>query len=365
MFGRSQVSDVHGTDAVFSEPLGTVKSGERGVARPSAWSLGEWDVVVIGGGNAAVVSALAADDLGARVLILERAPVRCAAATPGTPATSAACTSRRLQLGPYTFDELWDDLCSVGEGPNDEELARFTVRESESVPAWMDAHGARWQRPLAGTLHLGRTNRFFLGGGKALLNSYYRYVATRPRVSVDYDAKVEEIEFDGDCCTGLVVAAGRRPPGPCTPPGAVICASGGFEANLDWLRRYWGDAVDNYSSADPVQRRARPAGALRRGRGHRRARRRGFHAIAVDARAPEFDGGIATRLDTIPFGIVGQQARPPLLRRGRGHLAQAVRDLGPQHRRAARPDRLPLWDAKVNRLVPAAHVRRHRGGEHR
>ena len=27
---------------------------------------------------------------------------------------------------------------------------------------------------------------------------------------------------------------------------AVVLTSGGFEANLDWLRRYWGDAVENY-----------------------------------------------------------------------------------------------------------------------
>jgi tricarballylate dehydrogenase len=31
---------------------------------------------------------------------------------------------------------------------------------------------------------------------------------------------------------------------------------------------------------------------------------KGIHAIAVDARSPKFDGGIATRLDAIPFGVV-------------------------------------------------------------
>src|SRR5438105_7910012 len=30
---------------------------------------------------------------------------------------------------------------------------------------------------------------------------------------------------------------------------------------------------------------------------------KGFHAVALDARAPKFDGGIATRLDSVPFGI--------------------------------------------------------------
>ncbi len=31
---------------------------------------------------------------------------------------------------------------------------------------------------------------------------------------------------------------------------------------------------------------------------------REFHAVAVDARGPRFDGGIVTRLDSLPFGIV-------------------------------------------------------------
>src|SRR5262249_27662699 len=142
------------------------------------------------------------------------------------------------------YDELYKDLCNVGEGPNSEELASFTVRDSETMPAWMTAHGARWQQPLAGTLHLGRTNRFFLGGGKALLNSYYRYLTTRPRIVVAYDAKVEEFEFDGPRCNAVIASyEGARHR---VASRAVICASGGFEANLDWLRRYWGDAVDNY-----------------------------------------------------------------------------------------------------------------------
>ncbi len=34
---------------------------------------------------------------------------------------------------------------------------------------------------------------------------------------------------------------------------------------------------------------------------------RGCHAVALDARAPKFDGGIVTRLDSVPFGIVVNQ----------------------------------------------------------
>ena len=79
------------------------------------------------------------------------------------------CVHRRADeftTGSYPFAELWRDLCGVGTGPGNERLAELTVRESETVPAWMSAHGVSWQPPLAGTLHLGRTNRFFLGGGR-------------------------------------------------------------------------------------------------------------------------------------------------------------------------------------------------------
>ena len=38
----------------------------------------------------------------------------------------------------------------------------------------MRKHGVHFQPSLSGTLHLSRTNAFFMGGGKALVNAYYR-----------------------------------------------------------------------------------------------------------------------------------------------------------------------------------------------
>ena len=52
------------------------------------------------------------------------------------------------------------------------------------------------------------------------------------------------------------------------------------------------------------------------------------HAVAVDARAPKFDGGIVTRLDCLSLGIVVNKHGRALLRRGRGLLAEALRHLG-------------------------------------
>jgi tricarballylate dehydrogenase len=343
--------------AAGSRPLGEPAEGHvrpAGTAHQDqpAWTGadGEWDVVVAGGGNAALVAAIAADDAGCRVLVLERAPLHMRGGN-SRHTRNIRCVHEAdsYNSGAYSYDELWKDLCNVGEGPNNEELASFTVRDSETIPGWMWDHGARWQQPLHGTLHLDRTNRFFLGGGKALINSYYRYMAQRPRIRVVYDAKVEELELDGQRCSAVLVQHGGARHR--VRAKTLICASGGFEANLEWLRRYWGDAVDNYIirgtpyNDGHVLARLYDAGAASVGQ------ERGFHAIALDARAPRFDGGIATRLDTIPFGIVvnrhglrfydeGEDFWPKRYAVWGGHVAQQDGQIA-----------YSLWDAKVNGLT--------------
>ena len=327
-------------------------SGPPAPAAPPGWTRGTWDVVVVGGGNAALAAAIAANDLGARVLILERAPkhlrggnsrhtrnLRCISATD------------RDGKGGYGFDELWADLCGVGQGPNNEALARFTVEESATLPAWMSAHGVHWQRPLTGTLQLGRTNRFFLGGGKALLNTYYRHVATRSTMQVVYDAMVEDIEIEGTRATGLVVLVGGARYR--VRAGSVVCASGGFEANIDWLRRYWGDAADNYVIRGTPYNDGHILARLYELHAARAGQERGFHAICVDARAPRFDGGIATRLDTIPFGIVVNRDGERFYDEGEDLWPKRYAMWGTHVARQPGQTAYSLWDAKVQgRFLP-------------
>jgi tricarballylate dehydrogenase len=235
----------------------------------------------------------------------------------------------------------------VGDGPSDEKLARLTVRESESVPAWMSDHGVRWQPPLRGTLHLGRTNRFFLGGGKALVNTYHRTVAAMG-IPVAYDARVDEVAVDGDRCAWLRVATGGREVR--VRARAVVCASGGFEANIDWLRRYWGDAADNYVIRGPHYNDGRVLASLYAGGAARAGEEKGFHAVAVDARSPRFDGGIATRLDTIPFGIVVNRDGRRFYDEGEQLWPKRYASWG--RNIAEQPDQIAwcLWDSKVQGL---------------
>ena len=262
-----------------------------------------WDVVVIGGGNAALVAALTARHAVRHVLVLERAPMWLRGGN-SRHTRNVRCVhagADAYNTGSYLFDELYADLCAVGTGPSDEHLAQLTVRASESVPPWMSEHGISWQPPLTGTLHLGRTNRFFLGGGKALVNRYYK-TAARMGVHVAYEASAEAFEVDGDRVTGVVVDLGGRRE--LVKANSVVVAAGGFEANIDWLARYWGDAARNYIIRGPVFNDGTMLQALYDLGAERAGEEKGFHSTAVDARSPRFDGGIATRLDSIPFGVV-------------------------------------------------------------
>jgi tricarballylate dehydrogenase len=132
------------------------------------------------------------------------------------------------------------------------------------------------------------------------MNSYYA-AAERMGVHVIYEADVTDIEMEETTCQAVLV---RTIGIERIPARAVVLAAGGFEANIEWLREAWGDAADNFIirgtpyNTGTVLRTMLDAGAEPVGDA------RGCHAVAVDARAPRFDGGIVTRLDSLPFGIV-------------------------------------------------------------
>ena len=186
-------------------------------------------------------------------------------------------------------------------GPENLELAKLAIRESSTLPAWMSAHGVHWQQPLAGTLHLGRTNRWFLGGGKALLNAYYR-TAARMGICVRYAALVEDLVIERNRFEGVRIQ--NENGGELIRARAVVIAAGGYEANIEWLKRHWGDAADNFIIRGSPYNDGTLLAALMKHGAKSIGDPKGLHAIGVDARAPKFDGGIVTRLDATPFGIV-------------------------------------------------------------
>lgn len=262
-----------------------------------------FDVLVIGGGNAALCAAMTAGEAGATVLVLESAPkdFRGGNSRHTRNLRYVHGSATDFLTGPYLEDECWDDLLRVTGGETNEQLARFTVRESTDVGQWMEAHGCKFQPPLRGTLHLSRTNAFFLGGGRALMNSYYA-TARNLGVAIAYDAEVRDLRIDnGRFSSAVVVSNGDS----CEiRAGAVVVASGGFQANIPWLKEYWGEAADNFIIRGTPYNKGRLLRVLLDNGAKPVGDPTQCHAVAIDARAPKFDGGIVTRLDCVPFGIV-------------------------------------------------------------
>lgn len=262
-----------------------------------------YDVLVIGGGNAALCAAISATRNGAKVLVVEKAPkfyrggntrhtrnMRCAhdAAT-------------ETLSGPYLEEEFFDDLLRVTGGNTDEKLARMMIRESKDMLNWIVEQGVRFQPSLGGTLSLGRTNSFFLGGGRAMLNALYR-TAEGFGVDVVYDAEAVALQTERGRFSSATIRHADRDL--TVPAKALVAACGGFEADIEWLKQGWGEIAENFLIRGTPYNR----GTVTRMLIDQGVKQIGdptqCHAVAIDARAPKFDGGIITRLDCVVFGIV-------------------------------------------------------------
>ncbi len=273
------------------------------------------DVLVIGGGNAALCAALMAREAGASVLLLERSPrewrggnsqhtrnLRCMHDAP-----------QDVLVEAYSEEEFWQDLLKVTGGKTNEELARMAIRASSTCRPWMVRHGVRFQPSLSGALHTARTNAFFMGGGKALVNAYYRS-AEALGVQVRYDSPVQHIELrEGEFVAAWTGSAGSQER---IEARTCVLAAGGFESNREWLREAWGvdehgdHPADNFLirgtryNTGELLRFMLDAGADAVGDATQ------AHMVAIDARAPLYDGGICTRIDCVSLGVVvNRQAR--------------------------------------------------------
>jgi tricarballylate dehydrogenase len=286
------------------------------------------DVLIIGGGNAALCAALMAREAGASVLLLESSPrvwrggnsvhtrnLRCMHDAPQDVLTEA-----------YPEEEFWQDLLKVTGGQTTESMARRVIRESSTCRTWMQKHGVRFQPSLSGTLHLSRTNAFFMGGGKALVNAYYRS-AEQLGVQIRYDSPVARLELKPRAGSGGT-ANGSQDHNPAQSAGGMefvaahlasgeritaktcIVASGGFESNIAWQREAWGQNAFGEWPADNFAIRGTRynMGVLLKDLMAQGADTTGdptqSHCVAIDARAPLYDGGIVTRVDCVSLGIM-------------------------------------------------------------
>ncbi len=290
------------------------------------------NVVVVGGGNAALCAALAAEENGAgSVKVLERAPedesggnsrftagaIRFAysglddliSLMPDLSKNDIATTD----FGTYTEDKFFDDMYEVTQYRCDPDLVECLVRQSKETMLWMRDKGVRFI-PIYGRQAFKIDGKFkfwggltveSVGGGPGLVDSLTQSCKKRG-IEIQYDTRVVDLMFDGKNVNGVVVRrGGERPEN--MPADAVVLASGGFEADPEWRTRYLGPGWEiakvrgtRFNTGDGIKM-ALALGAAPYGNWS------GCHAVGWDRNAPEF-GDLAVgdqfQKHSYPFSIM-------------------------------------------------------------
>ena len=289
-----------------------------------------YDVVVIGGGNAALCAALAARESGASVLVLECAPIderggnsRFTAGAMRVAYNGVDDLARLMpdltnedkantDFGAYPIDQFYDDLCRVTQYRTDPQLAETLVGRSFETMLWMRGKGIRFA-PIYGRQAFKVDGRFKFwggltveawGGGPGLIDALYS-AAQRDGIEVWYQSRAIELIHDDDGVHGVVVRKHGRTVN--VAADSVVIASGGFEANAEWRTRYLGPGWDlakvrgtRFNTGDGI-RMALEIGAMPYGNWS------GCHAVGWDRNAPEFGDlsvGDGFQKHSYPFGII-------------------------------------------------------------
>lgn len=269
-----------------------------------------FDVAVIGGGNAALCAALSAQESGARVIVIERAPK-------DNRGGSSAFTGGAFRIaykgnddlktlipdlsedelansdfGSYTEDQFYNEAVAMSGYRADADVLDTVVTQSFPTMMWMRSHGVRFM-PIYGrqSFKVDGKNKFWggltvevSGGGLGLMQALYDR-AEKLGLDLRYGARACGLEREGDAWTVALEENGATRK---LRARAVVLATGGFHANVRWRAQYLGPNWDlakvrgsRYNTGDGIDM-AVGAGAIAHGNWT------GCHAVFYDLNAPAF-----------------------------------------------------------------------------
>ena len=288
------------------------------------------DVVVIGGGNAALCAALSAGEQRADVVVLERAPQDESGGNSRFTAGAIRCVYNgvadlralmpdltdqeiaRTDFGTYTEEQFFDDMGRVTQYRCDPDLVELLVKRSRDTLLWMRANGV-WFRPIWGRQAFNVGGRFTFwggltveawGGGPGLVDALTT-TATAQGIAIRYDSRATALLTDDRGVVGVRVKSGGH--SKTIACNSVVLAAGGFEANPAWRARYLGPGWDlakvrgsRFNTGDGI-RMALDVGAAPYGHWS------GCHAVGWDRNAPEFGDlavGDGFQKHSYPFAVM-------------------------------------------------------------
>ena len=290
----------------------------------------DYDVIVVGAGNAAFCAALSAEEKGCRVLMLECSPedlnggnsrftagaIRFAydgvedlqKVMPDLSKTEIETTD----FGTYTEDQFFDDMFRVTQYRTNPDLCELLVRRSFETMTWMGGKGVRFV-PIYGRQAFKVDGKFkfwggltveAVGGGPGLVDALTTS-ATNRGVDIWYEARALSLIFDGSKITGVHLR--HKCELKDITAKSVILASGGFQSSPEMRTRYLGPSWDlakvrgtAFNNGDGA-RMAMDIGASTAGNWS------GCHAVGWDRNAPEFGDlavGDGFQKHSYPFGLL-------------------------------------------------------------
>ena len=288
----------------------------------------QYDVIVVGGGNAALCAALSASEHAKRILVLERSPEEEAGGnsrfTAGLMRVAYAGVEdlkkvielspeeiERTDFGTYTEEQFLDDVARVTEYRCDPDLTELLVKNSLPAVIWMRSKGVRftaaWGRQA---FNIGGRFKFWggltveaVGGGPGLVESLTS-AAKKNGIEIWYGARATSLVADDDGVHGVRVKYQGKTRE--IRSRSVVLAAGGFQANPEWRARYLGPGWElakvrgtRFNTGDVI-RMALDIGAAPAGNWS------GCHAVAWERNAPEF-GDLAVgdqfQKHSYPWGV--------------------------------------------------------------
>lgn len=341
------------------------------------------DVIIVGGGNAALCAAIGAREAGASVLVMERAPFEArggnSAFTGGAFRVAYENTDElrtllndlapeeleRCEFGAYSAETFYNELAGLSQYRADADLLDRVVTDSLPTLQWLTRQGVRFVPSYGRQSFAVNGKRKFWGGltievsggGLGLMQGLYRK-AEALGVQFLYGERARRLEREGQ---GWIVCSDSQAGARLSRATSVVLASGGFHANLEWRARYLGPGWDlakvrgsRFNTGDGI-RMALEVGAIPHGHWS------GCHAVFYDLNAPPF--GDINLLDQqknyFTLGVVVNAHGERFVDEGADFRNYTYSGMGARVLREPSGVAWQVFDAKTTHLLPEEYRVRH------